>query len=300
MSHLFRSLAVKCLVLCMLILLVPLASCGGSSQTTLTVGGKLDPEAQLLTKMYVLLLQKAGFNVIEKSKLGTNAIVFNALKSGQIDLYPEFTGTGLFQLGITTPPGTADQVYQTVKSGYENKFKITWLKKAPLNNTYGICTLKTPPSQLAKVKNISDLKPIASQLTVATPPDGLTDPSSLPGLKKTYGITFGHVMPPVSEIETFQVVQKGQAQVNVCYTTRPEIGNTFVLLNDDKNVAAPDNPAPIVRDESLKKAPGIKDALDPLAPKLTSDVSRMLQLQVANGQSVTVVATNFLKSQGLL
>ena len=64
----------------------------------LTIGGKLDTEAQLLTEMYTQLLRHAGFDVTEKAKLGTNDIVHNAITSGQIDLYPEFTATGLARL----------------------------------------------------------------------------------------------------------------------------------------------------------------------------------------------------------
>lgn len=316
MTFVFRSLRARMLALLVLIVLV-LAGCGGTTTSTgtpttgtnvtpppitITVGGKLDTEAQLLTKMYVLLLKKAGFNVVDKSQLGTNAIVFAALKRGDIDLYPEFTGTGLFQLKINTT-GNADQDYSAVKAGYESQFQITWLDKAPLNDTYGICTLKIPPpasvlSTLHTLK-ISDLKLVASQLTVATPPDGQSDPSSLPGLKKTYGITFGHVLT-LSEAQTFTAVQNFQAQVNVCYTTRPEIADKFMLLQDDMNVAAPDNPAPIVRDSALAKAPGISAALNPLAPKLTTEVSQMLQAQVLGGKSVTEVATTWLMSVGLL
>ena len=110
MTPLLRSLAGRSLVLLLLIPLL-LAACGSSSggggttsgtpsnsSITLTVGGQLDTEAQLLTEMYSLLLKKAGFHVVEKRALGTNAVVFAAITSGQIDLYPEFTATGLAKL----------------------------------------------------------------------------------------------------------------------------------------------------------------------------------------------------------
>src|SRR5947209_7632887 len=112
MTPFLRSLRAKSLVLLILIPLL-LAACGGSSSSgtggssstpsnssiSLKVGGKLDTEAQLLTKMYVLLLRKAGFNVTEKSQLGTNAVVFAAISSEKIDLYQEFTASGLAKLG---------------------------------------------------------------------------------------------------------------------------------------------------------------------------------------------------------
>src|SRR5437868_15334087 len=124
MAPILRSQRAKPLVLLSIIAMLLLAACGGNTSTgstssgtpsnssiTLTVGGKLDTEAQLLTEMYSLLLKKAGFHVIEKRALGTNAVVFGAITSGQIDLYPEFTATGLAKLGKSSS-NNPDQDYQ--------------------------------------------------------------------------------------------------------------------------------------------------------------------------------------------
>jgi len=269
-----------------------------SSKIHLVVGGKLDIEAQLLTKMYVLLLRHAGFDVEERARLGTNDTVFHALIGGQIDLYPEFTADGLVRLGVST---TRDQQsdYQNVKQGYEAKYHITWLHAAPLNDTYGICTLKATANQLG-LERISQLAPLAPHLTIATPPDGESDPNVLPGLKSTYGIAFGKVTV-LTEEATFQSVIQGQAQLNICYTTSPLIAqDNFVLLDDDKNSFPIYNPAPIIRDDILQEAPQIATVLNQLAPRLTTEASIMLQEQVASGFSVTEVATTWLESQGLL
>lgn len=100
---------------------------------------------------------------------------------------------------------------------------------------------------------------------------------------------------------TFPAVTTNAQNLNICYTTAALIAkDNFVLLQDDKNAFPVYNPAPIVRDDILKKAPGIANALNPLAPDLTTQVSQQLQAQVVGGQTVQVVATNFLKSKGLL
>jgi len=292
------------------VLMLVLAACGSTttgngggtgtpsnSSITLTVGGKLDTEAQLLTKMYVLLLRHAGFTVVEKAALGTNAVVFNAINSGQIDLYPEFTATGLAKLGKNSS-GNAQQDYQTVKQGYEQQYHITWLDPSPLNDTYGICTTQSKASSLGVTK-VSDLTSKASGLTIATPPDGVQ--YGVDVVKSSYGISFKKVVTYNEEGLTFPAVTSGAQDLNVCYTTSAQIAKlNFTLLQDDKNAFPIYNPAPIVRDSTLQKAPQIATVLNKLAPFLTTQVSQQLQAQVVDGKSVTEVATTFLQSKGLL
>ena len=274
------------------------ASMADNSKIHLTIGGKTDTEAQLLTKIYTLLLRHAGFNVTEKARLGTNAIVHSAITSGQIDLYPEFTATGLSHLKINTTHD-AEKDYQLVKQGYEERFHITWLDKSPLNDTYGICTTQQN-ADTWHVTKVSQLAPLAAKMTVASPPDGISDPNVLPGLKPTYGFTFGKVTV-VQVALAFDAVKQKKADVNVCYTTMALIPKfNFVLLNDDKHLFPIYLPAPIVRDDTLAKAPDIAPTLNKVAPKLTTEMSQQLQLQVVNGKSVTEVATTWLKNQGLL
>ncbi|MBO0780239.1 MAG: glycine/betaine ABC transporter substrate-binding protein, partial [Ktedonobacteraceae bacterium] len=145
-----------------LITLLVLASCGtagntgptnsgGSTKGPITVASKLDVESQLITKMYALLLKKAGFTVNEKPALGNSTIISQAIKSNQIDLYPEFTATALSQLNI---PSTYDaqKDYEAVKNAYNSQFKITWLDRSPLNDGYAICTSQDQSQKLGITK----------------------------------------------------------------------------------------------------------------------------------------------------
>ena len=129
MTFLTRSLGTKVMALFALISLLLLTACGngpssggtsgggGTSKVPITVASKLDPEGQLLGEMYVLLLQKAGYTVNPKLALGQTPTLAAALKSGAIDLYPEYTGTALDQIGAKSSfdPQTD---YNTVKSGF--------------------------------------------------------------------------------------------------------------------------------------------------------------------------------------
>jgi osmoprotectant transport system substrate-binding protein len=284
----------------------PGTAASSGSKGPLTVGGKLDTEAQLLTDMYTQLLQNAGYKVNEKLALGNSIIVSQAIESGAIDLYPEFTATGLNKLGI---PSTYDpqKDYQMVKDGYKKNYQITWLDMAPLNDGYALCTTKDQSAKLG-ITNISQLAPQVAQLTLASPSDGV---DFVDGLKPVYGFDTKSFkgLQKVDYSIAFQSVASGSAQLTVCYTTDGSVATkNFIFLKDDKNGFPQFHPAPIVRDEVLNKYPDIATILNPLAPKLTTAVSIQLQQQVADkkasGASITdavkQVARQFLTEQGML
>jgi len=313
-----HSLGAKFLLLFALIPMLILSACGGSTGSSsssgtstptkvpITVGSKLDPEAQLLGEMYVLLLQKAGYTVNSKLALGQTPVVFSALKSGAIDLYPEFTGTGLNILGIKSTYNP-DQDYQAVKNGFQQQYQITWLDQAPLNDGYALCTSQAESQKLG-ITSLSTLAPKVPQLTLATQSDGVTFFDNLESIYGFKTASFKSVKKVDYSIG-FTAVKNGQADVTECYTTDGSvITQGFIFLNDDKHGFTEFHPAPIVRASVLQSDPGIANALNPLAPFLTTDVSIALQQQVATkkasgtsgSEAVKEVATSFLQSKGLL
>jgi osmoprotectant transport system substrate-binding protein len=314
----FRSSRTHFVIVPALIAVFVLSACGTAGNTGNTnntgntpkgpiiVASKLDVESQLLTKMYTLLLKKAGFTVTEKPALGNSTFISQAIKSGQIDLYPEFTATGLNQLNITSA-NDPQKDYQAVKNAYNMQFQITWLDASPLNDGYAICTSQDQSQKLGITK-ISDLSTKASNLVLTLPSDGV---SFIDGLKSAYNLTTQSFkkVTTVDYALGFQAVKSDQSQLTVCYTTDGSVKTSnFIFLNDDKHGFPEFNPAPIVRNPILHKYPEIAATLNPLAPKLTTDVSIQLQGQVADkkkanepvAQAVTEVATSFLQSQGLL
>lgn len=321
MALLKRLFGAKFLLALALIPMLILSACGSSgngstgssgggtpapTKVPITVGSKLDPEAQLLGEMYVLLLRKAGYTVNAKLALGQTPTVFAALKSGAIDLYPEFTATGLNILGVKSAYDPQKD-YQTVKSGFEQQYHITWLDMAPLNDGYALCTSKSQ-SQSLGVTTLSQLAPKVPQLTLATQSDGVT---FFDQLKATYGFQTSSfkAVKKVDYAIGFAAVKSGAANVTECYTTDGSVATqNFIFLTDDKHGFPEFHPAPIVRESVLQSDPGIAAALNPLAPDLTTDVSISLQQQVSTkhtagesiSQAVKEVATAFLQSKGLL
>ncbi len=320
MTLLTRSLRAKSLALFALIPLLLLAACGngpsstgggnGSSSTSskvpITVGDKLDPESQIIGEMYALLLRKAGYTVTLKQALGQTPTLSAALKSGAINIYPEFTATGLNLIGAKSSYNPQTD-YNTVKAAYESQFKITWLDYSPLNDGYALCTSQADSNKLG-IKTLSELAPKVSQLILATPSDGVP---FINGLKSTYGFDTNSFKAEkkVDYSIGFTALKSGDASVVTCYTTDGSVTTQGdIFLQDDKHGFPEFHPAPLVRDSVLKSDPGIKDTLNKLAPYLTTDVSIQLQGQVASkkasgmsiAEAVKEVSTSFLQSKGLL
>ena len=297
----------QAIALLVLALALPLAACGGSgsgssgkpgSGVTVVVGSKQDTDGQLLGEMYTLLLQNQGFTVTPKLALGQTPVLFNAIKSGAIDIYPEFTGTAATNLNLP-PSQDAQQVYNQVKSAYESQYKITWLDAAyGLNDSYAICTSQAV-SQKDSLTTLDQLTTMGSNLTIASPQDGIS--AAVDPVQTGYNFKFKSVTQ-ITETLGFDAVKQGSADVNVCYTSDPAIVvNNFVVLKDSKNVFPIYNPAPLVRDSVLAKSPSIATTLNALAPKLTTDAQVALIKQVAiDHKSVKEVAQTFLQDQGLL
>jgi len=290
----------------LLVALVAIAGCGTSASTSgkpgsgvkVTVGSKNDADSQLLGSMYALLLENAGYTVTQKIPLGQTPVLDAAIKSGAIDIYPEFTGTSLtvYKLPQTSDP---QQAFQSVSSYYESNFKLTWLDAAyGLNDSYGICTSQANATKY-HLSSLDDLVAQSGKLVLATQDDGVA--AAEQPVEKGYNITFKSVVK-ISEQLSFGAVTKGDADLNVCYTTDPNIvTNNFVVLKDTKNVFPVYNPAPVVRDELLSKSPAIKATLNPLASKLTTDEIVKLIKQVSiDHQQPLAVAKTWLQSQGLL
>jgi glycine betaine/choline ABC-type transport system substrate-binding protein len=296
----------KALGVVMLLTVLTLAGCGGGgsgagskpgSGINLTIGSKNDPDGQLLAEMYSQLLQHQGFNVTTKRALGQTTVLDAAIKSGAVDIYPEFNGTALslYKLPQTNDPQTA---YTEAKNYYEQNLHVTWLDPAlKLNDSYGYCTSQAKAQQY-NLTTIADLAPVANKLVFALQQDA-KDIYAAAG--QAYGVSFKSTVT-ISEQLSFQAVQGGQADINECYTTDPAIvTNHFVLLQDTKNAFPPYNPSPIVRDQTLAKSSAIASTLNALAQHLTTESQTALIAEVGSDTSkVPAVAKKFLQDQGLL
>jgi len=143
-------------------------------------------------ELYAASLEAAGFKVERKINLGATLVAHEALRTGAIDLYPEYTGTGLSAVMKAQGPTEADpeKAYQAVKAFYEKEFKLTWLKPSGVNNGYAM-VVRPETAQAMNLKTLSDLAKVAGKMKIGAGPEFGDRRDGLKGMKEVYGIEFG-------------------------------------------------------------------------------------------------------------
>lgn len=271
------------------------------AQATINVGYKNFAEEQIIGDMYIQLLDKHGFHAVGH-QLTETPFLQSALMHGQIDLYPEYTGTGLGVLGITKAITNPIIAYDMVKTRYQRRFHLTWLNQAPMNDTNGIGVTQATAAKY-HLHNLSQLARVASKLTFAEDPACKTRPDCLAGMQANYGIHFKSVTDIPSGPLRYSGLKSGQFDVIEVFTTDAPIkADHVVVLKDNKGKVFPaDHIAPIVRDTILTKYPKIRAILNPLAPFLTTKALIRLNGEVIlHNKDAATVARNFLRSKHLL
>lgn len=262
-------------LLFMMFLLAALPGCGNRSPSgetegnkpTIKVGSKDFTESLILGELYGLALEDAGYKVERKLNLGS-AIVHNALISGEIDFYPEYTGTGLLTILKEAPRFDSQDVYHEVAGKYKEKFNLIWLDPSSANDSQGLVITKQAAG-LYNIRTISDLQKSAGNIRFAS--QGQFDERSdgLPALVTVYGdFPFKEHKLYDNGIK-YEVLRNDKADLAVAYTTEGELSNDeFVVLEDDKHAWPPYNIAPVIRHEVLEKNPEVKNILNQITAKL--------------------------------
>ncbi len=285
------------------------------------IGSKDFTEQLILGEMYSLLLENADIPVETSLNLGGTGVAHGALVEGEIDLYPEYTGTGLTEIlqipiadlmsasPVAGSPSASpaaggsidDQVYQIVNEQYQQQFGLVWLDQVPFNNTQALAVTSEFAEERG-VATISDLAEIVGELTIVAPSDFAEREDGALGLQRVYGIEFGEVLGVAPGIR-YQALEEGQAEVVLAFGTDGQVsGMNLVLLEDDMGLWPPYHVAPVVRQDTLDAYPGIADALNALAPLLTDQVMSELNYRVdgPDKEEPAEVAQSFLEEEGLI
>jgi osmoprotectant transport system substrate-binding protein len=272
---------------------------GKNSGNAVRVGSKNFTEAIVVAEIYAQALEAAGMQVERKFNLGSIQIAMAALRRGDIDLYPEYTGTALIDMLHKPPLRDANAVYSTVKAAFAKQFDLVWLDPSPMNDSQGLATTAAI-SQKYKIRTLSQLSLAAPQLRLGAIPEFLSRADALPGLQKFYG---GFHFKDVKTYDIglkYKALESGAADVVTAFTTDAQIGAAhLVILQDDRHFWPEYHIAPVVRNDALKKFPKIASVLNAVAPKLTDGVVRSLNAAVdIEKQEPADAAGTFMKAQG--
>jgi osmoprotectant transport system substrate-binding protein len=301
MKRLQRLLLFPLLALLTASILIACASSGSSPQASIKVGSKDFTEQIIIGEMYALTLEQAGFTVERKLNLGGTPVAQAALENDEIDLYPEYTGTGLLTVLKLPALSNPQEVLQSVSQGYKQKYNLIWLEPAPMNNTQALAMTEAGAKKFG-VRTISQMVAKANELTLIGPPEFEVREDGLPGIKTKYGNFDLKDYKSVDAGLRYKGLVDGEADVAVAFGTDGEIAAfKLVVLEDDKQLFPPYQIAPIVRQETLDANPNLAAALNALAPKLTTEVMRRLNYEVSGKQREPVeVAREFLTQQGVI
>ena len=206
------------------------------SSTTIRVGSKDFTENLVIAEIYALALEDNGYTVERVSNI-SSSLIHNSIVNDEIDLYPEYTGTGLLSVLGEDMETDSEKVYKTVKKEYEEQFNLTWLDYASANDSQGL-VIRTEVANSLNIKTISDLQAHASELRFASQGEFDEREDGLPGLEKTYG-TFNWQSSKVYDNSLkYSVLENDEADVTPAYTTEGQLVSTdkFTLLEDDKRL----------------------------------------------------------------
>lgn len=261
------------------------------------IGSKDFTENLLVAEIYTLALEAEGFDV-ERVPAISSAIVHTAITNDEIDLYPEYTGTGLLtvlQLPMETDP---EKVFEIVKTEYNDQFDLTWLDYSQANDSQGL-VITTAKAEELEIETISDLQAHADELRFASQGEFDMREDGLPGLEGVYGSFTWASSTIYDNSLKYQVLKNDEADVTPAYTTEGQLVNNdlYTVLEDDKQFWPPYNLAPIVRNNVLEAHPEIEEILGEVNDQL--DTEKMIELNAkvdVDGEEYLEVAKEFFDS----
>ena len=276
------------------------------------VGSKIDTEGKLLGNIMVLALEANGIKTENKVSLGNTKIVRTALVAGEIDIYPEYTGNGAFMLGAEKSPAWKD-----LRAGYElakkmdfEKNKIVWLEPANANNTWAIAVRKdlATANQLRSMDDLGRYIAKGGTFKLAASAEFMERTDAMPAFQTAYGFKLrtdqALVLAGGDTAATIKAAAEKTSGVNAAMaygTDGPLAALGLLVMEDPKGVQPVYAPAPLVREEVLKRHPAIATILAPIFKSLDTPTLQMLNARIQlEGQDPRKVASSYLQSKGFL
>ncbi len=264
----------------------------------LRIGTKNFTEQLILGELLAQQIERAlDTEVDRKFNLGGSILCHRALINGEIDLYPEYTGTALTAILGQEKEADPEACFARVAKAYRERFDCEWFAPFGFNSTYAI-TVRSRDALQEGWSRISDLAQKAHELEAGFTAEFSERPDGYPGLRKAYGFTFGRVFDLDPGL-MYKAVSQGEVDVICAFSTDGRIeAYDLTVLEDDRSFFPPYYAAPVVRSKALELYPELRDALAPLSGVLSDRVMQGLNFEVdEKGRSPEEVARNFLRSR---
>jgi osmoprotectant transport system substrate-binding protein len=268
---------------------------------TIKIGHKNYTEARVLGQLFAVMIENHTDYKTDVKELGGTKIAFEALKSGDIDLYPEYSGTAysaiLNESGLKDPK----QVHKLVKDRLKAENNLDYLNPLGYNNTY---TLAVRPETAEKynLKTFSDIAKVSGELVIGATMEFLEREDGMLGLKKTYsGMEFKEEKGLDGGLR-YTAIKDGKIDVADAFSTDGKlIAHKLVILEDDKNFFPPYYVAPLLNGEFAKAHPDVIEAIGKLSGQINETEMQNMNYRAAEeGIPARVIAEEFLKKKGLL
>lgn len=267
----------------------------------IVIGSKNFSEQLILGNMLADLIEdKTDLDVERKLNLGGTQVAFSALKNGNIDMYVDYTGTGLVDILKKDPDKNPDHVYQTVQKEFNQKYGIELLKPLGFNNTYALAVRQDTAKQYG-LNTLSDLAKVSNQMILGPTIEFPNRKDGLIGLSKAYQMQFKDVKAVDGGLR-YTALNNQKSDVIDAFSTDGLLeAFNLKVLKDDKHFFPPYYAVPLIKKETLKDHPELKKVINSLAGKLTDEKMRELNYKVDSlKQSPAKVAKDFLKNEGLI
>jgi glycine betaine/choline ABC-type transport system substrate-binding protein len=271
-----------------------------ASKGTIAVGSKNFTEQFILGEIYAQTLEAQGYKVRRRLNLGSEQVAYKALRGGDIDMYPEYTGTSLtsfFKVKPLDVPRDPDQAYADTKAAYA-KVGITALARTPFSNTYIISSTKATADKAGNPKTVSELFAKNPNLSISGFPECRQRQDCLLGLRSEYGFKGKFI----SSDGKFNDLDGGQSDLTLAFSTDPQLAlkDKYTAYQDDKQFFPPYNIALGIDNATYKKlGDATVKTLEAVQAGMTDEAMAELNRRVElDKQQPKEVAAAYLKEEG--
>ncbi|MCU0307557.1 MAG: glycine/betaine ABC transporter substrate-binding protein [Thermoleophilia bacterium] len=286
------------------VLMLGTVAIGNAATADVTIADKGFTESQIVTQLYAQALEARGFDVTVRS-LGTSQIADQAVRRGDIDVYPEYTGTAFLTILKRSALRNPNAVYPAVRRGYAAR-GLTVLNQSPYNNDNRVACTRAAVNRY-KLTTLSSLGRASRNITYSANPEHLTRADGLPVLQRSYGVNFKDVIQ-VAINQRYKPIEDGQAQCVYAFGTDPQIAKLrLVVLRDDKRIfqGTPFQNVPVVNTRWLNSLGGDRaefiTTMNRVSRLLDSTTMSRLNAEVdLNNEDAEDVAREFLQQRGLV